>query len=84
MTRLFTNYAYINDQVTRVPGIGMVQMFGAGQYAMRLWVKPDQRSKLGTTVTDMTSAIHAQDTVNPPGPGGRAASCECEFKPLGS
>src|SRR6266436_520317 len=43
------NYAYINlvDQLTRVPGIGNVQVFGAGQYAMRLWVKPDQLAKLG-------------------------------------
>ena len=43
------NYGYINlfDQLTRVPGIGNVQIFGAGQYAMRLWVKPDQLSKLG-------------------------------------
>src|SRR5437762_14239086 len=36
------NYGYINlfDQLTRVPGIGNVQIFGAGQYAMRLWVSP--------------------------------------------
>ena len=36
------NYGYINlvDQLTRVPGISNVQVFGAGQYAMRLWVKP--------------------------------------------
>ncbi len=49
------NYAYINlvDQLTRVPGIGNVQVFGAGQYAMRLWVKPDQLAKLGITVPDI-------------------------------
>src|SRR5262249_50104105 len=37
------NYAYINlnDQFTRVPGIASVTVFGAGQYAMRLWVRPD-------------------------------------------
>src|SRR5213594_1645432 len=42
--QFLANYAYINlnDQLTRVPGIGNVQVFGAGQYAMRLWVKPDQ------------------------------------------
>src|SRR5207247_5214951 len=41
------NYGYINlfDQLTRVPGIGNVQIFGAGQYAMRLWVKPDQLAR---------------------------------------
>src|SRR6266571_3117138 len=67
--QFLANYAYINlnDQLTRVPGIGNVQVFGAGQYAMRLWVKPDQLSKLGITVADITSAIQAQNTVNPAG-----------------
>ena len=66
------NYSYINlnDQLTRVPGIGNVQVFGAGQYAMRLWVKPDQLSKLGITVTEVVSAIQAQNTVNPAGQVG--------------
>ncbi len=43
------NYGYINinDQMTRVPGIASVTVFGAGQYAMRLWVRPDQLAKLG-------------------------------------
>src|SRR5512142_2429609 len=38
------NYSYINinDQMTRIPGIASVTVFGAGQYAMRLWVRPDQ------------------------------------------
>src|ERR1700761_1637797 len=68
------NYAYINlvDQLTRVPGIGNVQIFGAGQYAMRLWVKPDQLSKLGITVPEVVSAIQAQNTVNPAGQVGGA------------
>ena len=63
------NYAWINlnDQLTRAPGIGSVQVFGAGQYAMRLWVKPDQLSKLGVTVPDVVSAIQSQNTVNPAG-----------------
>src|SRR5205823_5097633 len=68
------NYAYINmnDQLTRVPGIGSVQVFGAGRYAMRLWVKPDQLAKLGITVPDIVSAIQAQNTVNPAGQVGGA------------
>jgi hydrophobic/amphiphilic exporter-1 (mainly G- bacteria), HAE1 family len=63
------NYAYINlvDQLTRVPGIGNVAVFGAGQYAMRLWVKPDQLAKLGITVPDVISAVQKQNTVNPAG-----------------
>src|ERR1700757_5214567 len=66
------NYAYINlvDPITRSYGIGNVQVFGAGQYAMRLWVKPDQLAKLGITVTDIISAIQAQNTVNPAGQAG--------------
>src|SRR5690348_16501494 len=63
------NYAYINlvDQLTRVPGIGNVAVFGAGQYAMRLWVKPDQLAKLAITVPDIISAVQKQNTVNPAG-----------------
>jgi HAE1 family hydrophobic/amphiphilic exporter-1 len=63
------NYSYINlvDQLTRVPGIGNVQVFGAGQYAMRLWVKPDQLAKLGITVPDIITAVQKQNTVNPAG-----------------
>src|ERR1700680_462662 len=63
------NYGYINlfDQLTRLPGIGNVQIFGAGQYAMRLWVKPDQLRKLGITVPDIISAVQKQNNVNPAG-----------------
>jgi HAE1 family hydrophobic/amphiphilic exporter-1 len=63
------NYGYINlfDPLTRVPGIGNVQIFGAGQYAMRLWVKPDQLAKLGITVPDIISAVQKQNTLYPSG-----------------
>src|SRR3954452_15574768 len=63
------NYANINlaDQITRVPGISNVQIFGAGQYAMRLWVKPDQLAKLGITVPEIVTALRGQNTVNPAG-----------------
>ena len=67
-----SNYAYINlvDPITRSYGIGNVQVFGAGQYAMRLWVQPDRLAKLGITVTDIINAIQAQNTVNPAGQAG--------------
>jgi HAE1 family hydrophobic/amphiphilic exporter-1 len=70
--KFLANYAYINlnDQLTRVRGIGNVQVFGAGQYAMRIWVKPDQLAKLGITVPEIISAIKAQNTVNPAGQVG--------------
>jgi HAE1 family hydrophobic/amphiphilic exporter-1 len=72
--QFLANYSYINlnDQLTRVPGIGNVQVFGAGQYAMRLWVKPDQLAKLGITVPEIVSAIQSQNTVNPAGQIGGA------------
>src|SRR6478672_13419123 len=70
--RFLANYAYINlvDQLTRVKGVGSVQVFGAGQYAMRLWVRPDQLAKLGITVPEIVSAIQTQNTVNPAGKAG--------------
>src|SRR5947207_1268377 len=67
--QFLANYAFINliDQITRVPGIGSVQVFGAGQYAMRFWVKPDQLAKLNITVHDIITAVNSQNTVNPAG-----------------
>ena len=66
------NYAYINlnDQITRVAGIASVTVFGAGQYAMRFWVKPDQLAKLNITIPEIVDAIQKQNTVNPSGQVG--------------
>src|SRR6201998_1087004 len=63
------NYATINvnDPFLRVPGVGQVTNFGAADYAMRIWVKPDQLTKLGMTVSDLTAAIQQQSAVNPAG-----------------
>src|SRR5215469_4109589 len=71
-SKFLANYAYINlaDPVLRSYGIGNVQVFGAGQYAMRMWVKPDTLAKLGITVPEIVSAIQAQNTVNPAGKAG--------------
>jgi hydrophobic/amphiphilic exporter-1 (mainly G- bacteria), HAE1 family len=76
------NYAYINlnDPVARSFGVGQTQVFGSGQYAMRLWVKPDQMAKLGITVTDIANALKAQNTVNPAGQvGGEPAQSNQQF-----
>jgi len=76
------NYAYINlnDPVARLYGVGQTQVFGSGQYAMRLWAKPDQLAKLGITVTDIVNAIKAQNTVNPAGQvGGEPAQSNQQF-----
>ena len=66
------NYAYINiyDPLSRVQGVGQVQIFGAGQYAMRLWVKPDQLAKLQVTVPEIMAALSKQNNVNPVGQAG--------------
>ena len=81
-SKFLANYAYINlyDQLSRVPGIGSVQVFGAGRYAMRLWVKPDQLAKLAITVPEIVAAIQSQNTVNPAGQiGGEPAPKGQEF-----
>jgi len=66
------NYSYINinDQMTRIKGIASVTVFGAGQYAMRIWVNPDQLAKLNITIPEIMNAINAQNTVNPAGQVG--------------
>ncbi len=63
------NYAYINlvDQLTRTPGVARVQVFGAGQYAMRCWVNPDRLATLNVTVPQIVAALNSQNTVNPAG-----------------
>src|SRR5882757_4799694 len=70
------NYATINinDALLRVPGVGQVTNFGAADYAMRIWVKPDQLTKLGLTVSDLSNAVQQQSAVNPAGQiGGEPA-----------
>jgi hydrophobic/amphiphilic exporter-1 (mainly G- bacteria), HAE1 family len=70
------NYATINvnDALLRVPGVGQVTNFGAADYAMRIWVKPDQLTKLGMTISDLNNAIQQQSAVNPAGQiGGEPA-----------
>jgi len=66
------NYATINinDALLRVPGVGQVTNFGTSDYAMRIWVKPDQLTKLGMTVSDLMTAVQQQSAVNPAGQVG--------------
>ena len=70
------NYAAINieDELARIPGIGQVKVFGASNYAMRIWVAPDRLAKLQLTVNDIAAATAAQNVVNPAGTiGGEPA-----------
>src|SRR6202140_4566030 len=80
--KFLANYANINlnDPIARLYGVGQTQVFGAGDYAMRLWVKPDQLAKLGITVTEIVNAIQAQNRVNPAGQlGGEPAPADQQF-----
>jgi HAE1 family hydrophobic/amphiphilic exporter-1 len=67
-----TNYATINlnDQLTRVPGISNAQVFGSGQYAIRIWVKPDQLARFNLTVSDIVDAVQQQNAAHPVGLAG--------------
>ena len=70
------NYAYINivDRLLRIPGVGMATVWGAGQYATRIWVRPDTLAKLGITVPQIIDAVQKQNTVNPVGQVGSEPS----------
>ena len=57
-----SNYAAINlqQEMARLPGVGNVTVFGAGQYAMRIWLDPALMQARGLTVSDVTSALQQQ------------------------
>jgi HAE1 family hydrophobic/amphiphilic exporter-1 len=81
-SQFLTNYAYINlcDQLTRVPGISNVQVFGSGQYAIRIWLKPETLARYNLTVTDVIGALQQQNTANPLGfYGGEPVPAGQEF-----
>jgi hydrophobe/amphiphile efflux-1 (HAE1) family protein len=60
-----SNYATMNvvDALKRVPGAGDVLVFGAKDYAMRIWVNPDRLSARGLTVTDVANAVREQNAI---------------------
>ena len=66
------NYALINikDKLARIKGIGEVNVLGASDYSMRIWIKPDRLSTMGITVTEILNAINAQNTIVPGGKFG--------------
>lgn len=63
------NYATINlvDAIGRVEGVADVNIMSGGQYAMRIWIKPDQLAKLNITIPEISNAIGNQNKVNPAG-----------------
>ncbi len=63
------NYAtmFIKDELARIKGCGSVSIFGAGDYSMRIWLKPDKMASLGVSTTDINNAITAQNIQTPAG-----------------
>ena len=57
------NYAVLNvkDRLARIDGVGQVQLFGAGDYSMRVWVDPQRAAEHGLTANDIVKAIQAQN-----------------------
>ncbi|RLD38796.1 MAG: hydrophobe/amphiphile efflux-1 family RND transporter [Bacteroidetes bacterium] len=66
------NYALINikDQLARIKGIGRVNIMGAADYSMRIWIKPDRLSQMGLTVPEIVKAINEQNIIVPGGKFG--------------
>ncbi|UPG90302.1 efflux RND transporter permease subunit [Luteibacter aegosomaticola] len=76
-----SNYArtHIKDQLARLDGVGDVQLFGAGEYSMRIWMNPEQLAIRNLTTGDVVNAIREQNievaagALNaPPGPNSNA------------
>jgi HAE1 family hydrophobic/amphiphilic exporter-1/multidrug efflux pump len=72
-TLFLSNYASLNivDELKRVKGVGDVTIFGAQDYSMRIWLKPDRMAQLGLTTTDVATAIRAQNAQNAAGKIGQ-------------
>ena len=82
--QFLTNYTTINiiDEIARIQGVGLSEVFGGGstEYAMRVWVRPDELAKLNLTISDLQSAILDQNVLVPAGQlGGPPAPENTEF-----
>jgi len=66
------NYSLINikDVLARINGIGRVDVIGASDYSMRIWIKPDRLAQLGITVPEIVDAVRAQSVIVPGGKFG--------------
>jgi HAE1 family hydrophobic/amphiphilic exporter-1 len=76
------NFASINikDILARAKGVGRVDVLGASDYSMRIWVKPDRLSQLGISIPEITQAIREQSVIVPGGKfGGEPAPPGTEF-----
>jgi len=57
------NYALLNvkDQLAKIQGVGSVQMFGSGDYAMRIWLDPEKVAERGMTADEVVAAVRRQN-----------------------
>jgi multidrug efflux pump len=57
------NYGVLNikDRLARIPGVGQVQIFGSGDYSMRVWIDPQKAAEHGLAASDITNAIRQQN-----------------------
>ena len=76
------NYAVLNikDQLSRIPGMGETLLFGAGDYAMRIWLDPQKIAARNMTATDVVDAIREQNVQVAAGVIGAAPSKNAEFQ----
>jgi multidrug efflux pump len=76
------NYAVLNikDQLARIQGMGEVQLFGAGDYAMRVWLDPQKVAARGMTASDVVGAIREQNVQVAAGVIGASPSKNAEFQ----
>src|SRR5688500_8781327 len=58
-----SNFAHlrVRDELARIPGVGSAQVFGAGEYSMRVWLDPDRLASRGLTTTDIIRSIREQN-----------------------
>ncbi|WP_286235151.1 efflux RND transporter permease subunit [Thalassotalea sediminis] len=84
-TTYLSNYAdiYIKDQIARLPGVGDVQLFGGGQYSMRVWLNPDALAARELTASDVINALRSQNQQVAAGSlGAQPAANDSQFQIL--
>src|SRR3546814_4551487 len=87
-----SNYAtlQVRDVLARVPGVGDIRVFGARDYAMRIWLDPDKIAARGLTAGDVVAALRAQNVQvasgvlnQPPVPSSAAFQLNIQTQEIG-
>ena len=73
-----SNYVLVNilDELKRIPGVGDASIFGAKDYSMRIWLRPDRMAQLGITTGDISAALNAQNKQNVAGKIGQEPAAD--------